>query len=307
MTVNRPTHTTLCGFDVRFWHLAAVVLASALLCTVPSVSSVQAETANVYVEKIPKHWQDQFGGILDEAMLYWEGKIPELEFNTVRYAERSDFVVQWASQFGEGRLGYYSTDTTNVYGKPTLVVTLGFFKDRQWSLVSPEYVLQVTKHELGHALGLPYSDDPNDIMYPTVEDYESWQQNFEEKTLPVIDPTLDLQSSSEEYKKLASDRIIQLEGEVSSAKSLLSSLGYDNKAGKYALDEAWMAFWWAKKHLDNAEKAHIEGGAANLQSNYADSYTHYKISHEYTKKVEQKLAQMEQHVENVNRLTPDGS
>jgi hypothetical protein len=32
--------------------------------------------------------------------------------------------------------------------------------------ISPEEIQLVAAHEMGHALGMPHSDDPRDLMYP---------------------------------------------------------------------------------------------------------------------------------------------
>lgn len=287
--------------------LAAVLLGLSMLYFIPVMPYAQAETVNVYVEKMPKHWQEKFGGVLDDATKYWEAKIPGLQFNTVQYSDKSDFVVQWASQYGEGKLGYYSTDTTNVYGKPMVGVTLGFFKDKQWTLVPAEYVLQVTKHEIGRAIGIPYSQDPDDIMYPTVEDHESWQQHLEPQASHMPATGTDLQAESDAYQKLAAEKIMQIDTELLQIKSTLNSLVYDNKAGKHSLNESWKSFWWAKKYLHDAEKAYAEGVASSVLSDYEASYHNYKTSYDYATKSEQKVHRALQEADNVNRLTSGGT
>lgn len=288
--------------STRSKYIVIVISTLILFGIGSSASYANAETVHIYVEKMPQPWQKQFGGVLDDAVQYWEGKIPGLKFDTVQYVEKSDFVLQWASQYGEGKLGYYSTDTANTYGKPTVAITLGFFKDKHWYLVSSEYVLQVTKHELGHAIGVPYSDDPNDIMYPTVEDYESWQQNPEQALQISTNTSMDWQSMSEKYQNLAGDKISSMSPKIAEAQSLLSSVSYGGKASKDALDKAWIAFWWAKKYLDRAEKMQIDGGASVLQSNYHDSYIKFKASYDYATNVEHKLTQITKYIEKANAL-----
>jgi hypothetical protein len=280
-----------------------------LLGTCFSISDAKAETIHMYVEKMPQHWQKQFGGILDEAVQYWEGRMPNLTFDTVPYVDRANFVVEWASQYDEGKLGYYSADTSNAYGKPTMAITLGFFKDKKWYLVQPEYALQVTKHELGHAIGMPYSDDPNDIMYPTIENYESWQQDLEQNpqdspknSQTTANASTNWQSESEKYQRLASDKILPLDSKITDTKSLLASLSYKNKASQDVVDDAWTAFWWAKKYLDSAEKMQTDGGALVLQSNYQDSSAKFKSSCDFADKVEQKLEQITKYIEKADSL-----
>jgi hypothetical protein len=294
--------------------LNAVSIASVLILLSIgfSLHNARAETVHMYVEKIPQQWQEQFGTVLDEAVKYWQDKIPGLTFETVPFVDDTDFVVEWASQYDEGKLGYYSTNVNNAYGKPTLAITLGFFKDKEWHLVSHEYVLQITKHELGHALGLSHSDDPNDIMYPTIENYESWQQNedsnlqstpSEQELQAAITPSIDWSSKSAKYQHLAADKIAPLGTKIEESQSLLSSLSYSDKESQNALDNAWIAFWWAKKYLADSEKLQTDGGALALQSDYHGSYLKFKSSYDHAKKVEQKLVQIEKFVDKANALS----
>lgn len=281
--------------SIKSKHFAIAVSILILFGIGSSISYVKAETINMYVEDMPQHWQDQYGDVLSNAVQYWQSKIPDLKLNTTQYVDGSDFVVEWASQYGEGKLGYYSTNTENVYGKPIMAITLGFFKDKKWHLASSEQILQITKHELGHAIGLPYSADPNDIMYPTVEDYESWQQDSEQIQAST-DASTDWHSRSEKYQSLASDAILPLASRVDKVQSSLSSMSYDSTAAS-AHNNAWIAFWWAKKYLDSAEKIQTDAGSAVLQSNYHDSYIEFKLSYDYAKKAEQKLTQITEYIE----------
>jgi hypothetical protein len=255
---------------------------------------------------MPQHWQDEFGDVLTNATQYWEAKTPNLKFEAAQYVDKSDFVVEWASQYGEGKLGYYSTNTENAYGKPTVAITLGFFKDKEWHLASPEYVLQITKHELGHALGLPHSVDPNDIMYPTIEDYESWLQDSEQNVQSPSN-TADWQSRSEKYQAMANEKILPLESKINESQLLLNSITYEGNASNESLDNAWTSFWWAKKYLNSAEKMQTDGGASVLQSNYYESYIKFKSAYDYAKKVEQKLSQITEHIETANSLAYDSN
>jgi len=273
----------------------------AIIAAGVSFSSADAETYHMYVQKMPQHWQNQFGDILSDATKYWEQRAPGLTFERVPHVEQADFVVEWASQYGEGKLGYYSTDTINQYGKPKLTISLGFFKDKKWHLVSSDYALEITKHELGHAIGLPHSTDPNDIMYPTIENYESWQQSKQDSVGQVTGKhvlkettakkvsSVNWETKSQQQQKLASTKIDSLESKITKAHGLASSV-YSNKGSKAEMEKAQTAFWWAKKYMSMAEKKHEEAGAHVLQSNYQESFKKFKSSYDYAKKTEQKIA-----------------
>lgn len=284
--------------SVRF---AAVMSVMILLGIGASVSHASAQTVTMYVEKMPQHWQSQYGDVLTNATQYWEGRNPGVKFNITQSVDKSDLVVEWASQYGEGKLGYYSTDTDNSYGKPTMAITLGFFKDGQWNLASRDQVLQITKHEMGHAIGLPYSTDPTDIMYPTLEDHESWSLDAEQ--IPASSIAADWQGRSVKYQDLASQTIPPLAPKISEMQTVLNSASYGGAAANDALGNAWTAFWWAKKYLDSAERTQVDGGSFVLQSDYYNSHIKFKSSYDYAKKSEQKLAQIAEYVEKAKGLS----
>ncbi|WKT57835.1 matrixin family metalloprotease [Candidatus Nitrosotenuis chungbukensis] len=185
-----------------------------------------------------------------------------------------------------------------------MAITLGFFKDREWHLASPEYVLQITKHELGHALGLPHSVDPNDIMYPTIEDYESWLQDSEQVN-QVSGSVANWQIRSEKYQEMASEKILPLESKIVETQTLLNTRTYEGNASNESFDDAWTSFWWAKKYLNSAEKMQADGGAFVLELDYYESYIKFKSSYDYAKKAEQKISQIIELVEKADSLEYD--
>ncbi|HEX9887162.1 MAG TPA: matrixin family metalloprotease [Longimicrobiales bacterium] len=82
-----------------------------------------------------------------------------------------DFVVNWAQTLSGAELGHARTQWRWANGVADLVVvdfalaTRSPF-DRQ-RLLTPRQVELTAAHEMGHALGLPHSDDGSDVMYPT--------------------------------------------------------------------------------------------------------------------------------------------
>ncbi|MEW6043356.1 MAG: matrixin family metalloprotease [Thermoproteota archaeon] len=266
------------GFVIHV-HAAriSIVLCFGVFAALLYPQYASAETYSMYVERMPQHWQKQFDGMLEEATNYWSEQNPKIKFETVQFVDRSDFVVQWSSN-QEEKLGYYSAETANAYGKPTVVITLGFFADKQLKMVPYEHALLLTKHELGHAIGMTYNDDPASVMYPTIEDFESLQ------SVDVSVPASgNLEQLSKKYQNLVEEKLLSLQPQLIDAHKLLNSESPDG---------LWMSFWWAKKYLADAEALSVEGGAAILQSNFEDSYTKFKTAHEYANRAEQKISQI---------------
>ena len=86
--------------------------------------------------------------------------------------ERGDrnprFSVMWRHVLGGSRLGVARTQWAPSTGRSVLALELAtrnpFDPDE---LLDPRQVRLTAAHEMGHALGLPHSDAPRDVMYPT--------------------------------------------------------------------------------------------------------------------------------------------
>jgi len=273
-------------------EILAAILLAAVAATVFFTPYAAAETIHVYVQKMPPQWQNEFDSVLPDAMQYWQNKIPKLTFEVVRFVGDSDVVVEWASQHKDGRLGYYSTNTANEYGKPVMLVTVGHTQDKKWGLAPPDFVLDVAKHELGHVVGLPYSDNPNDIMYPTVEDYESWQQMIGRDTRTADGPSASWQEKSEKHQDLADKMILRAESRLDVVHDKLILATLETTPLDKQDEAAWLAYWWAKKYLHGAEKMHSNGEEFALEDDYQNSYIEFKSAYDYAKKAEVKIDQI---------------
>jgi hypothetical protein len=285
-------------------QLAIVVLTLMLIGIF--TTSAYAETYKMYVQKMPTHWQKDFGDVLTKATKYWQDKTSGgIVFETVQHVDQANFVVEWASQYDGGKLGYYSSSTTNDYGKPKLTITLGYFKDKKWNLVSADYALEITKHELGHAIGLAHSTDPNDIMYPQIENYESWLQSKAKPaklTAQLTTKQTDWKSKSTKYQSLSDQKIYLVIPQISKSEIMLNNSTASNAASKVELDRAWTAFWAAKKYLNDAQLIQEDADVLFYNSSYKDSYYKYKSSHDAAKKAESKLIQTKGFLKKVAKL-----
>lgn len=283
------------------WLILAVV---PLLIVGMLAGSAYAETYKMYVLKMPAHWQKDFGDILAKASAYWQNKTSGgITFESVSYLDQANFVVEWASQYDGGKLGYYSSSTTNDYGKPKLTITLGYFKDKKWNLVSPDYALEITKHELGHAIGLTHSTDPNDIMYPQIENYESWLKSKKPpKQTEQDQKQTNWKSKSTKYQSLADQKLQAVLPQISKVELLLNNSTADNLASQAELDKAWSSFWAAKKYLNDAQLILDDADLLFYSSSYKESYYKYKSSHDAAKKASAKLSQANGYIKKLGTL-----
>ena len=161
---------------LRKGHILAILVIGIILYY---PTTVDAKSYNIYIGKMPEQWKDTFGNVLYDATKYWENRILGTEFYQVEQSRHADFMVQWASvpietNEGKMRLGYYTTNTDHDYGIPYIQITLGFFEDGKWNIVDSDYALEITKHEIGHAIGFSHSDDRDDIMYSKIYNYQYW-------------------------------------------------------------------------------------------------------------------------------------
>ena len=79
--------------------------------------------------------------------------------------------VEWTRTVDDGRLGRADLEWVLSRGE-TRIRVVGFviathLPEPGQTTLSPDQVELVAAHEMGHALGLPHSDDPRDVMFPT--------------------------------------------------------------------------------------------------------------------------------------------
>ncbi len=80
-------------------------------------------------------------------------------------SDASAWVTWVVRDLGEGVLGH-----ANIGRGIVEVAVGGYGCDGSFQLFTADTVETIMTHELGHSIGLSHSDDPNDIMYPTIKE-----------------------------------------------------------------------------------------------------------------------------------------
>jgi len=101
----------------------------------------------------------------------WQGRPFALRIHARGSAEPADIVVRWTQQLGGSSLGHTRSEWRDKDGEKSLRIVDFALATRSpydpGHSLSPHEVELVAAHEMGHALGLPHSDSPRDVMYPT--------------------------------------------------------------------------------------------------------------------------------------------
>jgi hypothetical protein len=110
-------------------------------------------------------YKPRMAGYVREAMKMWENPELELTFEPVTDTLEADIVVRWIARFPIDRTG--QTDLTwDQYGRVQRAIITLAIADGRGTTLPGSALLSVAIHEVGHALGLPHSGNPADVMFP---------------------------------------------------------------------------------------------------------------------------------------------
>jgi predicted Zn-dependent protease len=116
----------------------------------------------------------------------WHNHPFPLTINTRSRSENPDIVLEWVFSLGGNRLGQARMEWSKVGEEVRVrIPSLSLVTHHPASPgveLTPDQILLVAAHEMGHALGLPHSDDQRDLMYPqntawrpTARDYRTME------------------------------------------------------------------------------------------------------------------------------------
>lgn len=157
------------------------------------------ETITVYIDdrNVPAHYSPSYRVQVEKALEYWSnggnGKLGYTpEFRIVE-EDNADILIMWVENLEKdagvqnGVAGFARPYEVNGrYERVDIVLEVGNYQGYSWRQYGDANMLEISKHELGHALGLGHSEDRKDIMFPTYDQKDDIDPLLLQKTMPLI-------------------------------------------------------------------------------------------------------------------------
>lgn len=112
----------------------------------------------------------------------WDNHPFPLSITTRSVPESPDIVIRWVRTLGGNRLGQARMEWRQTGDRVEVTIPglelVTHHPTRTDQEIPPESILLVAAHEMGHALGLPHSDDPRDLMFPQNTAWRPTQRDY---------------------------------------------------------------------------------------------------------------------------------
>lgn len=189
---------------VTFVIVAATVPASAYSYPMLGVDEPWDHSPiTIYIndDTVPQHYEPVYKESVLKAIDYWEdggnGKLAYVpEFAVVDSETGADINVYFVENLEtvadapKGVAGfarpYKQNNDANMLDNVEIVLELGNYQGYSWKAYGENNMFQISKHELGHALGLAHSSNPRDIMYLSYEQKQDIDPQLAAMTRPYL-------------------------------------------------------------------------------------------------------------------------
>ena len=146
---------------------------------------------------MPDHYSPTYYAQVEKSLEYWEaggnGKLDYTPVFEITDSDKADIRIRWVENLENvegapsGVAGYAKPYVVNGrFVQVDIVLEVGNYQGTTWRQYGDGTMLAISKHELGHALGLGHSDDPRDIMYPEYEMRDNVNPLLLSKYAPVL-------------------------------------------------------------------------------------------------------------------------